>query len=55
MIAGLSIGVGEQLVAGYAPGWIGQDLKLSVALILIFVVLLVKPSGLFGSQKVERV
>jgi branched-chain amino acid transport system permease protein len=55
VIAGLSIGVGEQLVAGYAPGWIGQDLKLSVALILIFVVLLVKPSGLFGSLKVERV
>jgi branched-subunit amino acid ABC-type transport system permease component len=51
----LSIGVGEQLVAGSIPGWIGQDLKLSVALISIFVVLLVKPSGLFGSLKVERV
>ena len=55
VIAGLSIGIGEQLVAGYIPGWIGQDLKLSVALISIFVVLLVKPSGLFGSLKVERV
>lgn len=55
VIAGLLIGVGEQLAAGFAPGWIGQDLKLSVALISIFVVLLVKPSGLFGSLKVERV
>jgi len=55
VISGLAIGVGEQLVAGYAPGWVGQDMKLAVALITIFVVLLFKPSGLFGSSKVERV
>ncbi|MFM8857163.1 MAG: branched-chain amino acid ABC transporter permease [Actinomycetota bacterium] len=55
VIAGLSIGVGEQLAAGYFPGWIGQELKLAVALLTIFVVLLFKPSGLFGSSKVERV
>jgi branched-chain amino acid transport system permease protein len=55
VIAGLSIGVGEQLLAGYFPGWIGQELKLALALITIFVVLLFKPSGLFGSTKVERV
>ncbi|MGA0879625.1 MAG: branched-chain amino acid ABC transporter permease [Ilumatobacteraceae bacterium] len=55
VIAGLSIGVGEQLAAGYFPGWIGQELKLAVALITIFVVLLFKPSGLFGTAKVERV
>jgi branched-chain amino acid transport system permease protein len=55
VIAGLAIGVGEQLAAGYAPGWIGQELRLGVALVTIFVVLLFKPSGLFGSTKVERV
>ena len=55
VIAGLLIGVGEQLAAGYAPGWIGQELRLGVALVTIFVVLLFKPSGLFGSTKVERV
>ncbi|MFM8531792.1 MAG: branched-chain amino acid ABC transporter permease [Ilumatobacteraceae bacterium] len=55
VIAGLSIGLGEQLLAGYFPGWIGQEMKLSVALLTIFVVLLFKPSGLFGSTKVERV
>ena len=55
VISGLGIGVGEQLVAGYAPGWVGQDMKLAVALITIFIVLLFKPSGLFGSAKVERV
>lgn len=55
VVAGLSIGVGEQLAAGYFPGWIGQELKLAVALVTIFVVLLFKPAGLFGSNKVERV
>lgn len=55
VIAGLAIGVGEQLAAGYAPGWIGQELRLGVALVTIFVVLLFRPSGLFGSAKVERV
>ncbi len=55
VIAGLAIGVGEQLAAGYAPGWIGQELRLGVALITIFVVLLFRPAGLFGSIKVERV
>jgi branched-chain amino acid transport system permease protein len=55
VIAGLLIGVGEAMAAEFAPGWIGQDMKLSVALIAIFVVLLFKPSGLFGTAKVERV
>jgi branched-subunit amino acid ABC-type transport system permease component len=30
-------------------------MKLSAALLTIFVVLLFKPSGLFGSVRVERV
>jgi branched-chain amino acid transport system permease protein len=55
VIAGLMIGVFENMAAGYFPGWIGQEMKLSVALIAIFVVLLVKPSGLFGTAKIERV
>lgn len=55
VIAGLSIGVVENLAAGYQPDWIGQELRLAVALVIIFVVLLFKPSGLFGSTRVERV
>lgn len=55
VIAGLSIGVVENLAAGYQPDWIGQELRLAVALVIIFVVLLFKPSGLFGSARVERV
>jgi branched-chain amino acid transport system permease protein len=55
VIAGLLIGIFENLAAGYFPEWIGQEMKLVVALLSIFVVLLVKPSGLFGTAKIERV
>jgi branched-chain amino acid transport system permease protein len=55
VIAGLAIGVIENLAAGYAQEWIGQDLKLGVAFVVILVVLMVRPSGLFGTSKVERV
>lgn len=43
------------MAAGYAKDWIGQELKLGVALVVIVAVLLFKPSGLFGTAKVERV
>lgn len=55
VVAGLSIGIVENQAAEWAPGWVGQEMKLSVALMCIFVVLLVRPSGLFGTVKVERV
>lgn len=55
VIGGLLIGVFENLAAGYAPRWIGQEMKLVVALLCIFVVLLFKPSGLFGTSKIVRV
>jgi branched-chain amino acid transport system permease protein len=46
VIGGLVLGVFENMVAGYLPDVVGQELK---------GVVLVKPSGLFGSQRVERV
>jgi len=55
VVAGLAIGVVEHCAANWAPGWIGQPMRLAVALVCIFVVLLVRPSGLFGTAKVERV
>ena len=55
VIGGLLIGVFENLAAGYAPEWIGQEMKLVIALLSIFVVLLFKPSGLFGTAKIVRV
>ncbi|RMF93487.1 MAG: branched-chain amino acid ABC transporter permease [Nitrospinota bacterium] len=54
VIGGFVVGVTENLVGTYVP-FIGTELKLTVALVLILVVLLVKPSGLFGTAVVRRV
>ena len=53
VVGGLLVGVTENLVGAYIP-WIGADLKVIVALVLIFVTLLVKPDGLFGRRQVVR-
>jgi len=52
VVGGFIVGVLENLVGTYL---IGNELKLTVALVLIVGVLIVKPSGLFGSTTVERV
>jgi len=55
VFGGIVLGVFENMVAGYQPDVVGQELKGVVSLVVILVVLLIKPSGLFGSQRVERV
>jgi branched-chain amino acid transport system permease protein len=54
VVGGLLVGVIENLVGTYVR-FIGTELKLTVALALILVVLTVKPSGLFGRAAVHRV
>ncbi|RBY90276.1 branched-chain amino acid ABC transporter permease [Blastococcus sp. TBT05-19] len=54
VIAAWLIGVLENLAAVYV-GFIGFDLKVAVPFILIFVVLIVRPQGLFGRKTVVRV
>jgi branched-chain amino acid transport system permease protein len=54
VLGGLLVGVIENLVGTYVR-FIGTELKLTVALALILVVLLVRPSGLFGRVTVHRV
>ena len=53
LVGGWIIGVAETL-AGFYVDPIGSDLKILVPLAIIFVVLLVRPGGLFGSHEVER-
>jgi branched-chain amino acid transport system permease protein len=53
VIGGWIIGVAETL-AGYYIGFIGADLKILVPLAIILAVLMVRPSGLFGSPEVAR-
>nr|WP_274636241.1 branched-chain amino acid ABC transporter permease [Microbacterium bovistercoris] len=54
VVAAWLIGVLENLAAVYLP-FIGYDLKVAVPFILIFVVLIVRPQGLFGRKSVVRV
>jgi branched-chain amino acid transport system permease protein len=54
VVGGLLVGVTENLVGTYVS-FIGTELKLTVALAMIIVVLLVKPSGLFGRTHARRV
>jgi branched-chain amino acid transport system permease protein len=54
VVAAWIIGVLENLAAVYIP-FIGFDLKVAVPFILIFVVLIVRPQGLFGRKVVVRV
>ncbi|QAY58860.1 branched-chain amino acid ABC transporter permease [Microbacterium protaetiae] len=54
VVAAWLIGVLENLAAVYVP-FIGYDLKVAVPFILIFVVLIVRPQGLFGRRTVVRV
>jgi branched-chain amino acid transport system permease protein len=54
VLGGFLVGVIENLAGTYVR-FIGTDLKLTLALLVIIVVLLVKPSGLFGQAVVRRV
>jgi len=54
IVAAWTIGVLENLAAVYVP-FIGHDLKIAVPFILIFVILIVRPQGLFGRKVVVRV
>jgi branched-chain amino acid transport system permease protein len=52
VFGGFFVGVLENLLGAYV---IGQELKLTVALVVIVGVLVVRPSGLFGKVHVSRV
>ncbi|HEY3688219.1 MAG TPA: branched-chain amino acid ABC transporter permease [Streptosporangiaceae bacterium] len=53
VIGGLIVGVAETLAGAYI-GFVGSDLKVGVPLVIILVVLLLRPQGLFGRPTVER-
>jgi branched-chain amino acid transport system permease protein len=54
-VAGLILGVLENLFAGYLDPLVGGGLKDVAAYALLLIVLLVKPYGLFGLKRIERV
>ena len=51
---GFAVGVIENLAGTFIP-YVGRDLKLTIALVLIVAVLMVRPAGIFGRSVVSRV
>ncbi len=54
VVGGLVLGVGLALINGYAT-FIHGSFSLTIALVLIVIVLTVRPAGLFGTRRLERV
>ena len=54
VVGGLLVGVGENLLGHYVD-FVGNELRLPAALLLIVAVLMIKPEGLFGKPHVQRV
>ena len=54
VVGGLTLGVMLNVIGVYVD-FVGAELKLPVALLVILVVLLVRPSGIFGRPEVKRV
>jgi branched-chain amino acid transport system permease protein len=54
LIGGLIIGVFETLVGGYLDLYLSGIKEIS-AYILLFIILIIRPYGLFGTEEIERV
>ena len=54
VVGGLMLGVGLNLIGTYID-FVGADLRLPAALLVILIVLLVRPAGIFGRSEVRKV
>src|SRR5712671_5277264 len=54
VLGGFAVGVIENLAGAFIP-YVGRELKLTIALVLIVAVLMVRTSGIFGRRVVSRV
>ncbi len=55
IIGGLAIGVIENLAGGYLDQMIGGGVKDVTPFVVLFLMLMFKPYGLFGKEEIERV
>lgn len=55
IVGGLFIGVVENLTGGYLDPMLGGGVKEVVPYLVLVLILMVRPSGLFGRKKVDRV
>ncbi|MFH1479757.1 MAG: branched-chain amino acid ABC transporter permease [Pseudomonadota bacterium] len=55
IIAGLIVGVLENIAGGYLDPLVGGGIKEIFPFIILIIVLLIKPYGLFGLERIERI
>jgi len=55
ILGGLAIGVIENLAGGYLEQIIGGGVKDVTAFVVLFLILMFRPYGLFGKKEIERV
>ncbi len=55
IVAGPIIGLCENVGAGYLTPFIGPGIKDLIPFIIIIIVMLIKPYGLFGEERIERI
>jgi branched-chain amino acid transport system permease protein len=55
VVAGIFVGVLENLTAGYLDQYVGGGMKELVPYLVMIVVLMFRPYGLFGKKSVERI
>ncbi len=55
IIGGLTVGVLENLMGGYLDQYFGGGVKEVAPFIVLIIILMIKPYGLFGIEEIERV
>jgi branched-chain amino acid transport system permease protein len=55
IIGGLTIGILENLMGGYLDQFFGGGVKEVAPFIVLLIILMIKPYGLFGIEEIERV
>ncbi len=54
-VGGLIVGVLENLAGGYLDGYVGGGAKEVAPFVLLILILMIRPYGLFGTEEIERV
>ena len=55
MIAGPIIGLAENLGGGYLTPYLWGGVKDIIPFVIIIIVMVIKPYGLFGEERIERI
>jgi len=55
IIGGLIIGVTENLAGFYLEDYLGSGINEITAYVIVLIVMMIRPYGLFGTKEIERV